>query len=246
LTNNQNSHEPVDWIPEAFKDAAQNIAKDAVRQLVESENKIIGLGSGPMAAAIIQEMKNLPNKEIIECIPSSTEIKIEAQRAALKIADETRIPEIEVVFDGADQIDSKHNMIKGGGGALLREKILHFATKRLVITAESLKYVESFNRSVPIEVLPFSQHLVQKELESQEGSPELRVLKEGYPYVTENGNFILDTIFPSSLFSSLSDLQKKEIELKSIPGVLEVGLFTRRADVYYKAMHNGSFDIIKF
>jgi ribose 5-phosphate isomerase A len=69
------------------------------------------------------------------------------------------------------------------------------------------------------------------------------MLKEGYPYVTENGNFILDTTFSPS---SLSDIQKKEIELKSIPEVLEVGLFTRRANIYYKAMDNGSFDIAEF
>jgi len=69
------------------------------------------------------------------------------------------------------------------------------------------------------------------------------MLKEGYPYVTENGNFILDTTFSPS---SLSDIQKKEIELKSIPEVLEVGLFTRRANIYYKAMDNCSFDIAEF
>ncbi|HYZ50759.1 MAG TPA: ribose-5-phosphate isomerase A, partial [Nitrososphaeraceae archaeon] len=74
-----------------------------------------------------------------------------------------------------------------------------------------------------------------------EGSSELRVPKEDYPYVQRMGNFILDRIIFLAFRPS-----KKESELKSIPGVLEVGLFTRRADVYYKAMHNGSFEIIKF
>ena len=70
-----------------------------------------------MAAAIIQEMVNIPNKEMIECIPSSTRIKLEAECAYLKIVDEIRISDIGIVFDGADQIDSKYNMIKGDGGA---------------------------------------------------------------------------------------------------------------------------------
>jgi ribose 5-phosphate isomerase A len=204
--------------------------------------KVIGLGSGPMAAAIIREMKNLPNKETIDCVSSSTQIKLEAEHAKLKIVDGIRIPEIDVVFDGVDQIDSEYNMIKGGGGALLKEKILHSATKKLIITAESFKYVESFNRSIPIEIHQFSRHIIQRKLESQGGRPQLQMLNEGYPYVTENGNFILDTTFPSSI----SDIRKKEIELKSIPGVLEVGLFTRQADVYYKAKDDGSYDTIKF
>jgi ribose 5-phosphate isomerase A len=243
----KSSNESTDWIPKPFQGASKSIAKDAIKKQMTSfrdTNVVVGLGSGPMAAAIIQEMANLPNKEMIECIPSSTQIKLEAERANLKIVDEIQIPDISIVFDGADQIDSKYNMIKGGGGALLREKILHSAAEKIVITAESFKYGESFDRSVPIEVLPFSQHIVQKKLkESQDGRPELRMLKEGYPYVTENGNFILDTTFPPS---SISDIKKKEIELKSIPGVLEVGLFTRRADIYYKALDNGSFDIAEF
>jgi ribose 5-phosphate isomerase A len=243
----KSSNEPTDWIPEPFQDASKGIAKDALEKHMTSfrdTNIVVGLGSGPMAAAIIHEMANLPNKEMIECVPSSTQIKLEAERAHLKIVDEIRIPDISIVFDGADQIDSKYNMIKGGGGALLKEKILHSAAEKIVITAESIKYVESFNRSVPIEVLPFSQHIVQKKLEkSHDGKPKLRMLEEGYPYVTENGNFIFDTTFPAS---SLSDIQKKEIELKSIPGVLEVGLFTRHADIYYKAKDDGSFDTINF
>jgi ribose 5-phosphate isomerase A len=70
----------------------------------------------------------------------------------------------------------------------------------------------------------------------------LRLLNEGYPYVTENGNFILDTRFD---FSTISNIRKKEVELKTIPGIVEVGLFTRRADVYYKANNDGTFETIK-
>ena len=238
-------YESTDWIPKSFQEAAKGIGRDVIeKQMPHFGNKelVIGLGSGPMAAAIIQEMANLPNKEMLRCIPSSTQIKLEADRAGLRIVDEIQIPDVYIVFDGADQIDSKYNMIKGGGGALLREKTLHSAAEKIVITAESSKFVEFFNRSVPIEILPFSQHIVEKKLrELQNGSPKLRMLNEGYPYVTENGNFILDTTFPTF---SPSDTQKKEFELKNIPGVLEVGLFTRVADIYYKAKDDGSFDLI--
>ena len=120
-------------------------------------------------------------------------------------------------------------MIKGGGGALLREKVLHSAARTIIITAESFKFVRSFDRSVPIEVHPFALYVLRDKLQSQEGvKPELRMLNEGYPYVTENGNFVLDTIF-----QSIPDVRNKEIELKNISGVIEVGLFTKHANVYY-------------
>jgi len=134
-------------------------------------------------------------------------------------------------------------MIKGGGGALLKEKIVHSAAKKIVIVAESNKFVNKFSWPVPIEVSPFAFSIVIQKIEqSAEGRPKLRMLNEGYPYVTENGNFILDTRFD---FSTISNIRKKEIELKSIPGIIEVGLFTRRADVYYKANSDGTFEIIK-
>jgi ribose 5-phosphate isomerase A len=227
------------WIPALFQQAAQKIAADAVKQFLTEGVRVVGLGSGPMAAAIIREISKLPYKENLQCIATSTQIKLEAEYGGLKIVGEDLVAEVGVVFDGADQIDKKSNMIKGGGGALLKEKILHSAAKNVIITAESTKYVESFNRSVPIEVHPFARYLVAKKLEELGGRPKLRMLDEGYVYVTENGNFILDT-----LFTSILDVRKKEVELKSIAGVLEVGLFTKHANVYYKANQDGSFEKI--
>jgi ribose 5-phosphate isomerase A len=227
------------WIPAPFQQAGQKIAADAVKQFLTEEVRVIGLGSGPMAAAIIREISKLSYKESLQCIATSTQIKLEAEDGKLRIADENLITEVEVVFDGADQVDKNRNMIKGGGGALLKEKVLHSAAKKVIITAESTKYVECFSRSVPIEVHPFARHVVGKKLEELGGHPKLRMLDEGYVYVTENGNFILDT-----LFTSIPHIRKKEVELKSIPGVLEVGLFTRLADVYYRAKEDGSFEKI--
>jgi ribose 5-phosphate isomerase A len=232
------------WVPSAFQNAASNLAKDAVKRFVNQRDiKVIGLGSGPMAAEIVKQMNNYANDEkMIEYIATSFQIKLEAENIDLKVVDEGRIPEIDVVIDGADEIDSNYNMIKGGGGALLKEKIVHSATKKIVIAAESNKFVKKFSWPVPIEVFPFAISIVtQKIEESAEGRPKLRMLNEGYPYVTENGNFILDTRFD---FSTISNIRNKEIELKSIPGIIEVGLFTRRADVYYKANNDGTFEII--
>jgi len=217
----------------------QKLAKDAVNRVKGA--RVVGLGSGSTVVHIVREMAKLPDKGSMEFIPTSLQIKLEAEKSALKMVDESRIPDIDIVFDGADQIDGKFNMIKGGGGALLREKILISAAKNVVIVADASKFVQSFSRSVPIEVHPMARSMVYRKLSEIGGKPELRTLDKGYPFVTENGNIILDTTFPS-----IPDPKKKEIELKSIAGVLEVGLFTRRADIYYKAKGDGTFETIAF
>lgn len=229
----------TNWIPRSFQQAARNLAKEVVERFVKP-NQIIGLGSGPMAAAIVREMGNFDSKETLECIPTSFQIKLEAQCSGLKLVDEDKVPEIDVVFDGADQVDAKFNMIKGGGGALLREKIVHSSAKQIVIAAESSKFLPTFSWPVPIEIHPFAIHIVRKKLEDMDGTPKMRMLKEDYPYVTENGNFILDTLFDFS-----SDIGQQEVELKNIAGVVEVGLFTKHANAYYKAKEDGTFETIE-
>ena len=114
-----NEKQLKNWIPSPFQNAARNLAIDAIKQFVHQEdNQVIGLGSGPMAAEIVRQMKNgIKNKKSIECIVTSFQIKLEAQYSGLKIVDENHIPEIDVVFDGADEIDSNYNMIKGGRGS---------------------------------------------------------------------------------------------------------------------------------
>ena len=214
-----------------------NLAKEAVK-LVKGV-KVVGLGSGTTVAFIVREMAKLRDKGSIEFVPTSLQIKLEAEKSTLRIADENIIPDIDIVFDGADQIDSKYNMIKGGGGALLREKILISAAKKVVILADNSKFVESFNRSVPIEVHPMARSLVSKKLEEMMAKPVLRILDKGYPFVTENGNLIFDVLFPS-----ITDPKNMELDLKNIAGVLEVGIFTRRADIYYKAKTDGSFETV--
>jgi ribose 5-phosphate isomerase A len=148
----------TDWVPHSFQEAARNLAKKTVKHFVRP-NQVIGLGSGPMAASIVREMANFDGKETLERIPTSFQIKLEAQCSGLKLVDEYKMPEVDVVFDGADEVDAKFNMIKGG--TLLREKIVHSAAKRIVIAAESTKFVPTFSWPVPIEMHPFAIHILQ-------------------------------------------------------------------------------------
>lgn len=216
------------------------LAKKAAIDFVRKDD-VVGLGSGPMAAAIVKELGKIPAAKSILCIPSSHQIKFEALAAGLSIADESKIPEIDIVFDGADEINDNFDMIKGGGGALLKEKILHSAAKKIVIAAESTKFVKNFTWPVPTEVHPFALAFVYRRLKELNAMPVLRLRKEGYPYVTDNGNLILDSKLN---FENGISVSGKEKELRIIPGIIEVGLFSKHADVYCKANEDGNFDMV--
>ena len=174
-----------------YDDAITALSKDAVK-LVKN-HQTIGLGSGRSATAFVKSLSSLVKKKKlnIKCIPTSLQIKLEAEKGNLHLID-TVLDKIDIVFDGADQIDKGKNLIKGGGGALLRENILINAARKVVIMADDSKFVTNFDRSVPIEVHPLARNTVTKNISKIGGKPKLRTLDRGYPFITENGNIILD------------------------------------------------------
>jgi ribose 5-phosphate isomerase A len=220
--------------------AIENLSTDVIQRFVK-ENQVIGLGSGSSVAVLVKKFADLSKTKTLKFVVSSLQIKVVAENSGLNVVDESYIPKIDLVFDGADQIDSKFNMIKGGGGALLKEKILITTAKKVIIIAAINKFVGSFNRAVPIEIHQYARITAANILRRDfEAIPKLRISDKGYPLITESGNIIIDT-----QFRDIDDVQKLELKLKNIPGVLEVGLFTRRADMFYKANEDGSYEIIK-
>ena len=222
-----------------YDDAIMALSNDAVK-LVKN-NQTIGLGSGRSATAFVKSLSSLAKKKKfnIKCIPTSLQIKLEAEKGNLHLID-TVLDKIDIVFDGADQIDKGKNLIKGGGGALLRENILINTAKKVVIMADDSKFVTNFDRSVPVEVHPLARNTVTKNISKMGGRPKIRTLDRGYPFITENGNIILDCNF--GVIKKPKLLREK---IKSISGVLEVGIFTRKPDIIYKARSAGKFDVIK-
>ncbi|MDW3611451.1 MAG: ribose 5-phosphate isomerase A [Nitrososphaeraceae archaeon] len=232
---------------------------------IKNDDIIVGLGSGSTVAELVKKIGTLPNKENFIFIPTSIQIKMIAENAGLKFADESKISNIDLVIDGADQIDHNLNMIKGGGGALFKEKIIMYSANERIILADSKKFVPEFNLPIPIEVHPFARSTVTKRLKSmgiigktttttssqinnrQDEShdnnlsvkPILRTIQKGYPFITENGNIILDTKFLGIL-----DIEKAEQEIKNIPGVIEGGLFVRKNNTqYYSVNSEGKFSV---
>jgi len=222
-----------------YDDAITALSKDAVK-LVKN-HQTIGLGSGRSATAFVKSLSSLVKKKKfnIKCIPTSLQIKLEAEKGNLHLID-TVLDKIDIVFDGADQIDKGKNLIKGGGGALLRENILINAAKKVVIMADDSKFVTNFDRSVPVEVHPLARNTVTKNISKIGGKPKIRTLDRGYPFITENGNIILDCNF--GVIKKPKLLREK---IKNISGVLEAGIFTRKPDIIYKARSTGKFDVIK-
>src|ERR671910_1846447 len=149
-SSSSSSHYPSNSkSPSLISQSIELLAKDAVKRYVK-DNQIIGLGSGSTVAFLVKEMARLENKNTLKFIVTSLQIKTEAENSGLEIVDENQIPEIDIVFDGADQIDSDYNMIKGGGGALLKEKILIASSQKFVIIAQANKFVDRFNIAIPV------------------------------------------------------------------------------------------------
>ena len=223
----------------SYDDAIEALSKDALKFV--KNNSVLGLGSGRAATAFVKELgKFIKNKKLtIQAVPTSLQIKLIAEQSGIHLISADQIEKIDVVFDGADQIDSKKYLIKGGGGALLRENILISSANKVVIMADSSKFVKNFNRTVPVEVHPFARNTVRKFIKKLGGQPHLRTIERGYPFITENSNIIYDCDFgviktPNSL----------TLKIKEIPGVIESGIFLRKPDVIYKANENGKFEII--
>jgi ribose 5-phosphate isomerase A len=223
----------------SFDNAIRALSLDAVKFV--KNGYVVGLGSGRAATTLVKSLSSfVKTKKInIKCIPTSMQIKLIAEKGGLTLIDADQIDKIDVVFDGADQIDKNKFLIKGGGGALLKENILISAAKKVIIMADKSKFVTNFNRSIPIEVHPSARKIVTNNILKINAVPTLRVLERGYPFVTENGNIILDCDF--GIIKNPKILQQK---ILNMPGVLEVGIFTRKPDIIYKAKTNGKFDIL--
>jgi ribose 5-phosphate isomerase A len=223
----------------SFDDAISALSTDALK-FVKNDN-ILGLGSGRAATAFVKSLSAyLQKKDIrIRAVPTSLQIKLIAEQGGIHLIEADQVEKIDIVFDGADQIDHQKYMIKGGGGALLRENILINAAKKVVIMADKTKFVKYFNRAVPVEVHPLARNTVTKSIKKLGGTPTVRTIERGYPFITENGNVILDCNF--GVIKKPKLLSQK---VKQIAGVMEVGIFTRKPDVIYKAKTSGKFEII--
>lgn len=204
------------------QDAAKKAAAEAACAHVK-DGTIIGLGTGSTADYAVRHIGELVKKGLrVQGVPTSLKTEALARQVGIPLVDLNDVTEIDVTIDGADEADPALDLIKGLGGALLREKIVASLTKRQIIVVDPTKLVPKLGtRSpLPVEVLPFGASVVERRLVREGYHPTLRV-KEGRPVVTDNGNLVLDLRFPDGI----ADPRKLERDLNNVPGVVENGLF---------------------
>ncbi len=179
----------------SYDSAISALSNDALKFV--RDDYVVGLGSGRAATALVKSLASVikVKKYNIKGVPTSLQIKLIAEKLGIPIVESDQVDHIDVVFDGADQINSQKFVIKGGGGALLRENILFSMAKKIVIMADKTKFVKNFTRTVPVEVHPLARNSVTNTIQKLGGKTTLRSLDRGYPFFTENGNIVLDCDF---------------------------------------------------
>lgn len=210
-------------------DPKERAARSAVAAV--QNGQILGLGTGSTSMQALQVLAERIREEKLEVlgVPTSVATQKECERLGIPLTTLDVHPELDLAFDGADQVDGSLAVIKGYGGALLREKIVARCAQRFLIMVDSSKMSEQLRIAVPVEIVPFGLGAAWRRLEGLGGKPRLR-LAAGAPYVSDNGNQILDVDF-----GAIADPAALAAQLDAIPGVMDHGLFVGLVDEVHVA-----------
>ncbi|SEA43785.1 ribose-5-phosphate isomerase RpiA [Pedobacter hartonius] len=210
----------MDKEPTNTKDLEKQVAaREAVKYI--RDNDIVGLGTGSTAYYAILEVAELVKNGLkIKGVPTSEHTASLATSLGIELLDMNSVEYIDVTIDGADEFDVQLNLIKGGGGAHFREKIVASLTKKEIIIADAAKKVDKLGKfKVPVEIVPLALNYVKRALTKLGGTGEVR-MKDGSPFITDNHNVIIDADF-----GLIEDAAKLSESLNQIEGILAHGLF---------------------
>ncbi|GAB3528628.1 ribose 5-phosphate isomerase A [Pontibacter brevis] len=185
------------------------------------EGMVVGLGTGSTATWAIRALGEKVKAGLnIKAVASSVTSENMAKELGITLVDFSEIQVIDVTIDGADEVDAQFNLIKGGGGALLREKIIAYNSRQFIVVVDETKLVDTLGKfPLPVEIVPFAAELTLKQLKDLGCEATIRQ-QEGKDFVTDNGNLIADCAF-----KRIEDPEKLNTSLLLIPGVVESGLF---------------------
>jgi ribose 5-phosphate isomerase A len=222
---------------EALKRQAAARALEEVR-----EGMKLGLGSGSTAKHFVDLLGEKVRAGLkVVGVPTSEATRAQAEQCGIRLTTLDDIDRLDLTVDGADEIDHSLNLIKGGGGALLREKIVAAASDRMIVIADETKWVELLGRfPLPVEVIPFGLAATRRAVATAfaqcgvSGEMVLRKGKDGHVFVTDGGHWIID-----AHLGRIEDAPRLADHLSAIPGVVEHGLFTDMADVVVLAGGQG-------
>ncbi len=200
---------------------------------------VLGLGSGSTAAHVVRTIGRLlaeGSLRDVVGVPTSERTAALARSLDVPLTELARHPRLDVAIDGADEVAPGLALVKGLGGALLREKVVAAAAERFVVVADETKAVRRLGEKapVPVEVIPFAAAVCEWALSALGAAPALRRREDGEPFVTDEGNHILDC-----RFEAIDDPERLDAAIHGVPGVVEHGLFLGRASVAYIAGAGG-------
>ena len=219
--------------------AKQTAAEKAVELFIK-DNMVVGLGSGSTSFFAIQKIAERMIEGLsIKAVPSSSSTEKLATKLGIPIIPFSEVNKIDVTIDGADEVDKDNNLIKGGGGALLREKILAYNSQKFVVIVDESKLVNRLgNFPLPVEIVSFASELTIENLKKLNCKPVIR-LNDAKPYITDNGNLIIDC-----LFNEILDPADLNDQLRNISGVVETGLFIKMTSSIIIGHQDGATKII--
>ena len=209
------------------KEELKKLAGEKAADYIE-DGMIVGLGTGSTVEYTLKKLGKLVRSGLkIKGIPTSVHTKRIAIEQEIPLTNLEENPVIDITIDGADEVDSNLNLIKGGGGALAREKIIAFNSKKVIIVIDDSKIVKALGIDfpLPVEVLKFGWTSTKKTLEELNCIVELRKIMGNEPFITDNSNYILDCEF-----DRIDEPEQLEININNIPGVVENGLFIGLVD----------------
>lgn len=187
------------------------------------DGMIVGIGTGSTSAFAIEAMGNRVHEGLsIKAVASSIDSEEKAKQAGISLIPLSEVKALDIYIDGADEVDKDLNLIKGGGGALLREKILAFHSKNFMVIVDSSKLVRHLGKYLlPVEVTPFAMELTMRQLQQLGCTTSVRMISEKH-FITDNGNMIIDCDF-----RKIENVDELSHQLNNIPGVVENGLFPK-------------------
>jgi ribose 5-phosphate isomerase A len=204
------------------KQAAGRAAAEFIR-----DGMYVGLGTGTTAAYFIEALIDRHRAGLnITTVATSKRSEQLALQGGLPMTDINTISQLDMTVDGADEIDKEKRMIKGGGGALLREKVIASMSKEMVVIVDSSKVVDYLGKfHLPVEIIPFAHHWIIKKLSVLGYSGNLRKTEKGGIYITDNGNYIYDI----DLHYPCLHPEQNHMQIRSVAGVVDTGFFFKLA-----------------
>lgn len=219
---------------------AKQITGEKAAEYVK-DGMIVGLGTGSTAYYAVKKVGEMVRGGLkVKAVPTSKETAELAEEEGIELIELADVDKLDLTIDGADEVDKDFNLTKGGGGALLREKIVASASEKLIIIVDESKLVDKLGAfPLPVEITTFSWQYTKKTIDKFDCSSTIRK-KDGEIFVTDNGNYILDCDF-----GQIDNPIKLSEELNKIPGVVENGIFAEMAEIVIVGFDSGEVKVLE-